>query len=80
MSATVIRKDPEFRSSIAPPITPAEDALAAAKLVERQARATALLMKGNTPATVAHATGLPMRDVLRLVMEVREAKRQRARS
>lgn len=45
------------------------------KLLLQQERARALLAKRSAPDTVAVATRLPMREVRRLQMEVREAKR-----
>jgi hypothetical protein len=70
------RKANEFAPR-APDITPDEDGLAHGKLCRKQERARDMLARRKEPdhGAVSAATGLPMREVRRLAMEVREAKR-----
>lgn len=75
----------EARSAPVPPPQPAEPApppadpaIADAKLTETQGKARAMLMRGSEPAVVAMHTKLPLREVIRLQGEVREARRRAA--
>jgi hypothetical protein len=67
---------PQVRPLVDPrDLAPNEADLAHAKVVSAQDRARELLWKGREPSEVASAVRLPMREVFRLVGEVREIRR-----